>query len=137
MAALVKSGKYGDMNIIYTSKMGYYDIMFVSYSYTLKYDTTCNGNIISSGELVFKARYLSSMQENTNWYWYQEKKQQVIIVPTITIVNTCLDVVVVKYVHDIPKSIFNRNHAKQALRKHTIFMTDSDYDYILGEIEHR
>ena len=31
------------------------------------------------------------------------------------IVYTCLDVVAVKYVHDIPKIICNRNYAKQSL----------------------
>ena len=49
----------------------------------------------------------------------------------------CIDVVVIKYVHDIPISIWNRNHAKQALQKLPICLTDPDYDYILGEIEHR
>ena len=43
----------------------------------------------------------------------------------------------VKYFHDIPKSICSRNHAKQVLQKHTIFLTESDYNYILEEIEHR
>ena len=55
------------------------------------------------------------MKKNTNWYWEQKNKQQVIIVPVLTIVNPCLDVVAVKDFHDAPKGIFNRNHAKKAL----------------------
>ena len=55
------------------------------------------------------------MQENTNWYWEQKNQQQVIIVPTQTIVHPCIDVVEVKYVHDILRSVFNINQAKQAL----------------------
>ena len=43
--------------------------------------------------------------------------------------HPCIDVVTVKYVYDIPKIICNRNHAKQALQKHHIFLTDSDHDY--------
>ena len=30
--------------------------------------TKTHGQVISAGELFFKAQYLWSMQENTNWY---------------------------------------------------------------------
>ena len=53
---------------------------------------------------------------------------------TQTIVRPCLYGVAVKDVHDIPKSICNRNNAKQALQKHPICLTDSYHDYILEEI---
>ena len=59
-----------------------------------------------------------------------KKQQQVLIVPTQTIVHSCLDVVVVKDVHDISKIICNRNNSKQDLRKHPICLTDCDHDYI-------
>ena len=62
----------------------------------------------------------------------QKNQKQVIIVPTQNIVHPCLDVVAVKYVHDIPRSIFNRNQAKQDLQRHPIFITDSDHNDILG-----
>ena len=61
-------------------------------------------------------------------------QQQAIIYPTQTIVHPYIDVVVVKYVHDISKEIFNRNHAKQDLQKHPICLTDSDHYFILEEI---
>ena len=51
--------------------------------------------------------------------------------------NTCLDVLAVKYVQDIPKSIYNRNHEKWDLKGNTICMTDSDHDYIVEYIEDR
>ena len=41
--------------------------------------------------------------------------QQEIIVPARTMVHPCLDVVTEKYVHDIRKIIFNRNHTKHDL----------------------
>ena len=47
-------------------------IKFVSLLYTLQEDTTCNGQIISANELVFKAEHISYMQENTNYYWGQK-----------------------------------------------------------------
>ena len=83
---------------------GYYKIKFVSYAYTLKNDTTCDGQIISACELVLKEKYLSCIQENTKWYWEKKKHQKVIISTTRTIVHPCLDVVTVKDVHDIPRS---------------------------------
>ena len=52
--------------------MEYYVIKFVLEAHTSQYNTTCNGKIISSGELVFKSQYLSFMQENTNCYWDQK-----------------------------------------------------------------
>ena len=30
---------------------------------------TIYGQVISAGELVVKAQYIRSMQENANWYW--------------------------------------------------------------------
>ena len=80
-------------------------IKLPSEAYTLQYETTCDGKIISAGELVFKAKYLSCMQEKINWYWQQKKQQQVITVTTKTIVHPCLDIVAVKDVHDISISI--------------------------------
>ena len=103
--------------------MRYYIIKFVSEAYTFQDYTTHDGQIISAGKLVLKTRYLSCMQENTNWYWRQKDQQQVIIFSTQTILHPCLYVVAVKYVHDIPKIIFNRNHRRQDLRKHPIYPT--------------
>ena len=114
----------------HTSKIGYYVIKFVSESYTLQYDTTCNGIIVSAGELVVKAQYLSCIQEKNDCYWDKKNNQQVIIVPTKTIVHPCIDVVAVKDVQDIPKIICNINHL------HPIYLNESDHDYILKEIEH-
>ena len=77
------------------------------------------------------------MQENTNWYWKQQPLQQTIIAPTLTIIHPCLDVIIIRYVQDIPKNIFSRNQAKKSIQIHPIIMTDADYDYILNEIERR
>ena len=65
MASLVQYGNYGAMNTTDTSTMGYYGVKFVSYTYTLQEDTSCEGQIISAGELVVNANHLSCMQENT------------------------------------------------------------------------
>ena len=45
--------------------------------------------------------------------------------------------VAVKDVHDISKIVFNTDQGKQDLQIHAIFLTDSDHDYILEEIECR
>ena len=66
MASSVQSGMYGDINIDYTTTNGLYVIQFLSYTYTLKNNTTIEGQVISAGELFVKAKYLCSMQENTN-----------------------------------------------------------------------
>ena len=68
------------------------------------------------------------MKENTTWYWEQKQKQKGIIVPTRTIVYPCLDVMVVKYFHGIPRSFCSRNKSIQALQRHPICFIDSDDD---------
>ena len=77
------------------------------------------------------------MQENTNWYWKQQPLQQTIMFPTLTILHPRLDVVVIIDVQDIPTIFCNIIQEKKAIQRHPIFMTDSDYDYILDEIERR
>ena len=71
MASLVKSGKYGAINTTDTSTNGFYVIMFTSGAYTLEENTTIDGQILIAGELVVNAKYLCSVQVDTNWYWNQ------------------------------------------------------------------
>ena len=44
--------------------------MFISEAYTIQDNTTIGGKIIAAGKLVVKAKYISYMQVDTNWYWY-------------------------------------------------------------------
>ena len=69
IASLFQSGNYDAINTTDTSEMVYYVIKFVSEEHNLKDDTTCHGKITSAGELVFKEKYPSYMQEKTKWYW--------------------------------------------------------------------
>ena len=107
IASLVQYNKYGAINIAYTTTNGYYVIKFISEAYTLQNNTTIHGQIISTGELVVRAQYLLSMQENNNWYWEQQLLQQTIIVPTRIILHPCLDVVEITDFQDIPNTICN------------------------------
>ena len=72
MASLVQPGKYDVINTADKTTNGFYVIQFISEAYTLQNNTKMDGQIIYAGELVFKAQYLRSMQENTNWYWKQQ-----------------------------------------------------------------
>ena len=87
MASLVESGKYGAINTTDTTTNGFYVIMFTSEAYTLQYNTTIDGQIITAGKLVVKAQYLCSMQVDTNWYWYPHPQQNFITVTKYTIIN--------------------------------------------------
>ena len=66
MASLVQSGMYGAINTYGNTSNGLYVIQFISEAYILQNNTTIYGQVISDGELVVKAQYLCSMQENTN-----------------------------------------------------------------------
>ena len=56
--------------------------MFTSGAYTLQENTKTDGQIITAGELVVNAKYLCSLQVDTNWYWNQQSKHHFITVPT-------------------------------------------------------
>ena len=51
-ALLVEPGKYGAINTTDTIAHEFYVIMFTSEVYTLQYDTTIDGKIITANELV-------------------------------------------------------------------------------------
>ena len=85
MASLVESGKYISIKTTDTSTNGFYVIMFTSGAYTLQENTTIDGQIITAGELIVKAKYLCSVQVDTTWYCNQHPKHHVITVPTRTI----------------------------------------------------
>ena len=113
MASLFQSGIYGAINTDDNTLNGFYFIQLLSEAYTLQNSTTINGKVISGGELVVKAQYFCSMQENTNWYWKQRQLQQTIIVPTRTILHPNIGVIIIRYVQDIPNKICSRNKAKK------------------------
>ena len=93
--------------------------------------------ISTSGELVIIAHYIIFTKENKKCYWEGENHKQLIVVTTHTIVHTCPDVFVVKYVNDIIISAFNINQTRKYLQRHLICLTDYDNDYILDEIRGR
>ena len=53
------------------------------------------------------------------------------IFPTRTIVHPCIDVVALKYVQDITRSICSINQEKQSLQRNPVYLTDYDHYYIL------
>ena len=73
----------------------------------------------------------------TDWYCKQQPLQQTIIVPTRTIINPFLDIIIIIYLQDIPKNLCSSNQAKKSIKRHPIIITDANYDYIWDEIERR
>ena len=108
MASLVQSGKYGVINIEETKKHGFYLIQIISEAYRLQNITQIYVQFISVGELVVKAQYLYSMQENSNLYWKQQSAKHNILVPTRKILHSRLDVVRIKDVQDTPNTVCNK-----------------------------
>ena len=62
MSSLVQSGIYGAINTADNTSNVLYVIQFLSEAYTLKNNTTIDGQVNHAGELVFKAQYICSMQ---------------------------------------------------------------------------
>ena len=112
MASLVELGKYGAINTTDTSTNGFYVIMFTSGAYALRENTTIYGQIINAGELVVKAKYLCSIQIDTNWYLNQQPKHHVITVPTRTKLHPQLEVNAITEFYAIPTSVCSRTQEK-------------------------
>ena len=53
------------------------------------------------------------MQVDNNWYWYQQPKQHVITVPTLTILHPQFEVNAVKHFHTISTTVYTRKKAKK------------------------
>ena len=86
--------------------------MFKSGAYKIQENTKIDGQIITAGELVVNAKYLFSMQVDTNWYWNQHPKHHVITVPTRTILHPQLEGDAITDFHAIPTSVCYRTQAK-------------------------
>ena len=108
--------------------------MFTSGAYTLQENTTIDGQIITTGELVVKAQYLCYMQIDTNWYWNQQPKHHIITVPTCTILHPQPEVNAISDFHAIPKCVCTRTQKRKSISRQRICLNDSDSDYILEEI---
>ena len=121
MSSLVELGKYGAIKTTYTSTNGLYVIMFTSVAYTLQENTVIDGQIITAGELVVKAKYICSMQIDTNCYWNQQPKHHVITVPTRTILHPQLEVNAITEFRAIPTSICTRTQEKSHIKKAYMF----------------
>ena len=131
MDSLIQSVNYGIINTDDKTTNGFYVIKLISEAYMLQNKTKVDGQTIYDSELFVNAQYICSMLENSNWHWKQHLLQQTIMVPTRTSLHMCLDVVMVTDVQDIPENFCNMIQAKTAIQKHTICLTDTDYDYIL------
>ena len=116
MASLFKSENYESINTTDTAINGFYVIMFTSEAYTLQENTTIDGQIITSEELVFKAQYICSVEVDINWYRNQHPQQYFTTVPTRTIINPKLEVNAVTDFHAITKSVCNRKQLKNAYK---------------------
>ena len=108
ISSLFQSGNYGFITTYYTTTNGFYVIHFISEACTIQNNGKIHGTFISAGELVSKAQYFCSAQENSNWYWEKQSLRYNIIVPTCTIIHPRLDVVIIKHVQEIPKTVCNR-----------------------------
>ena len=75
MASLVQSDMHDYINTDDNTSNGFYVIKVLLEAYTLQITTTIVGNFISDGELVVKAQYIFTMQENTNCNWKQQPLQ--------------------------------------------------------------
>ena len=68
------------------------------------------------------------MQVDTHLNWNRHPKQNVITVPTRTILHPLLEVNAITYFHAILKIVCNRMQAKKDLSRHPTCLADSDYN---------
>ena len=111
-------------------------IKIISEAYTLQEETTRDGKISTTGELVVKPQCMKFIQDNTKHYWGKLPQKNNIIVSTCTIVHPCLDDMAVMEVK-IPKGVFDGAQARKAIQRCPICLTESDYYYIINKVKCR
>ena len=99
--------------------------------WSIKVNTTIDGQVISAGELIFKAQYLWYKQDKNNWYLEKQPLQQTIIIPTHTLLHPRLDVITIRYVQDIPKNLCNSIKQKNLKKDILSLWTKTSYQYDL------
>ena len=132
MASFFQLGYYGAINTDDNTTNAFFVIKFLSDAYTLQSNTKIDGQVSSSVALVFKAQYILSVQENTNWYWKQKPLQQTNIVPTHTILNQHIEVIIIRYVQDITKKICGIGKAKKTIQTNQYWRTCLGVSYYVN-----
>ena len=97
ITGLAKTYKCGAIKTTYDSTIGYYVVKFMSEAYMLQEKYEHNVQISEVGELVAKPQHTDCMKVNKNWHWVRATKHNTIIIPTCTIVQPSLDVVIIIY----------------------------------------
>ena len=67
MSALVKDGKYGAINTVDPTTMGYYVVKFLPEPYTLQDDRKIDKQVIKLGKLIIKSECMCKMKSNKKW----------------------------------------------------------------------
>ena len=105
MASLLQLYKYGAIDAVNTTTMGYYVIKYLYGPCTTQEDQTKYWQVSNAGKHVVKYKYLSFIIANTNWYWQQHGTNQIVVISTRTINHICIEVSVIKNFVDIPRII--------------------------------
>ena len=72
MYLIIKEGKYGSIDADDSLCHGYYIIEFSSSTYTLQADLSIDGQVISSGEMVWEVTYFFTININYHYYVLQK-----------------------------------------------------------------
>ena len=66
MSVLFHNGKYGAIKTVDPTIIGYYAVKILTEPYMLQYEKIIYKQIIKSGELIIKVKYLIIMKANAN-----------------------------------------------------------------------
>ena len=70
-----------------------------------------------------KTKHVANLRLTSHMYWQQNRNKQGGVINTHNIFHTCLDVSIIKYVSDIPHSIFSlKNHGNMFKDRHHIII---------------
>ena len=107
VSILLQNGKYSAINTAIPTTIDYNVIKLLSEPCTFQYYKTVYMEVIKASELISEAEYPSIMRSNTHWSWQQLDTKDSVIIATCTIFHPFLDVSTIKYVADIPRSLWD------------------------------
>ena len=104
---LAKEGNFCALWTDEKSEYGYYIIKFMSSPHTILYETIIDGQIISFGEIVVIATYLTKLRLGSNWYTKTNSTD--VIITLLIIFHLKLNIFVPNSIKDFPGSLCKKH----------------------------
>ena len=105
ISLIIMEVRYGAIDTDDSSCHGYYIIKFYSSPYTIQSDLSIDGQVVSSGKIIWEGTYLVSIIINYQYYYLQKTKSINTIVSLRKIINGNVNVICYDWKDVVPQCL--------------------------------